>query len=302
MKKKIGIYLIGIILAMASFVLLRPDQAFAAVTTEQSDFEIQPILPDEQVDMSLNYFNLSYPRDVKRTIRMRVQNFTDHKIVVHSDLRNAYTQSGGGIDFTAKKTGLDSSLQTPFTQVAKLTKGAELIKLNPKEVKIISATIQMPKKDYRGMIYGDWHFIEYGNKGTKGANAVGGNYAYSVGIILQGSPYLSYPDLKYVETKPILYQRHPAMGIKLRDPKVMAITKATVSAVILKKGVLGSTHSFKATNVSIAPNSTLTLPISWNYEQLKAGEYEIRVKVKGQNFANKFPQTWQFKKWIEVNI
>ena len=121
-------------------------------------------------------------------------------------------QDGGGIDFTPSTKNLDRSLKTPFTTVATLDKGGATIQLAPKQMKVISATIKMPKQRYDGMIYGDWHFIEHVDKGESGGNAVGSNYAYSVGVVLRGQNYEVFPNVKYDETNPILFQNIPHLA------------------------------------------------------------------------------------------
>ncbi|MFR7699643.1 MAG: DUF916 domain-containing protein, partial [Lacticaseibacillus paracasei] len=144
------------LIAAAACILvgLAPQSVVAASKTETTDFEVQPVLPDAQANMKLNYFDLVYSKDTTHTIQMRVQNISDKNITVKSDLRNAYTQDGGGIDFTPSTKNLDRSLKTPFTTVATLDKGGATIQLAPKQMKVISATIKMPKQRYDGMIYG----------------------------------------------------------------------------------------------------------------------------------------------------
>ena len=298
MEKRVFSWMIGLSLFLG-IILGQQTIVHADVQTQTADFEIQPILPEEQVNASLNYFDLLLKPDSTRVIQMRIQNFSNKKITVESSLRNAYTQMGGNIDFTTDSSLLDKSLKTSFTQIATLTKGDQKIVLKAGETKMLSTTIKMPKAGYKGMIYGDWHFLERLKPDTK-TTATTSNYAYSVGVVLRGTDYEVYPKLSYGETAPILYRRHPAMGIKLRNTQPMAITKASVDATILQKGFNGSKHVYKATNLSIAPNSLLNIPISWSYNTLKPGDYEIQVKVKGLTFFNKFPHTWEFNKKFTV--
>lgn len=101
------------LIAAAACILvgLAPQSVVATSKTETTDFEVQPVLPDAQANMKLNYFDLVYSKDTTHTIQMRVQNISDKNITVKSDLRNAYTQDGGGIDFTPSTKNLDRSLK-----------------------------------------------------------------------------------------------------------------------------------------------------------------------------------------------
>ena len=286
-------------LTLLGLTVLQVSQAQADAQTQNADFEVQPILPDEQENQSLNYFDLSLAKDQQKTIEMRIQNFTDHKITVHSDLRNSITQIGGGVNFQKSTQGLDASLKQPFNKIVTLDKESETINLDPQETKILKAVVKMPSERVNGMIYGDWHFIQYMNK-RGGQSSVSSNYAYSVGVSLRGQHYKVYPELKYDKTESMLYRRHPAMGVKIRNTQPMVVNNVTAKAVVSKEGLFGSKHVFNMSKQSIAPNSVLTMPISWDYDQLKPGKYTVETVVKGQNLWNKLPMTWHFKKHFTI--
>jgi hypothetical protein len=273
----------------------------AASAADQNDFEVQPVLPDSQVDMSKNYFDLQARANGTQKIQMRVQNFTAKTITVQSNLRNAYTQDGGGIDFAPKNVAVDSTLKIPLTSIAKLDRGDETLKLGPHGVRVINVTIKYPKKQFGGMIYGDWHFLEKVNKNLKKKTAVHANYAYSIGVVLRGNRFDEIgPEMHYVGTNPFLYNKHPALGITLRNSKAMPLRAATVQASVAREGDSGLTRTYNASGFLIAPNSTMRLPISWNYDSMKPGTYLIKVKLQGQNYVTHFPMTWTFKKKFRV--
>lgn len=273
---------------------------YADAQTQNADFEIQPVMPSEQVDQSLNYFDVKYAPGTTHVIKMRIQNYTDHNITVKSDLQNGITQTGGDMKFQKSTAGLDSSLKTPLTSIAKLEKAAEVIKLGPNKATIVSATIKMPTEKQKGLIAGGWHFIEYVKGGNAKSQSVSSNYAYMISIDLRGSHYKVYPELKYASTKPMLHNGHPALGIKLRNVQPMVIKKASYKAVVYKEGLFQNKRVYQKTNSSIAPNSSVTLPINWDYDTLKPGKYHVDVKVTGQNLWNSLPMTWTFKKVIMV--
>lgn len=285
-----------VLLGLASF----SQPAEAATQTQNADFEIQPILPSEQVDKSLNYYDVNFKPGSTHVIKMKVQNFTDHKITLKSDLQNGMTQNGGGMKFQAATKGLDASLAVPFTKIASIKKADQVLHLGPQEATTISVTIKMPEEKFSGMIAGGWHFIEYLDKSGNESQSVSSNYAYMVSVNLRGSNYKVYPELKYDSTKPMLSSGHPAMGIKLRNVKPMVLKDVHFKAVLYKEGLFSSKRVYEKSGSSIAPNSSVILPISWNYKTLKPGKYHVDVKVTGQNLWNKLPMTWTFKKSFNV--
>ncbi|KRM24472.1 DUF916 and DUF3324 domain-containing protein [Latilactobacillus graminis] len=298
MKNKIKGLLLGTFFAAACFAMAS-NPTLAAVKTQNADFEIQRLPSETQVNNDVKYFDLKIAPGEREEIKMRVQNFTDHKITVKTDLRNSFTQVGGGVDFTSDTKQLDSSLAVPLTKVAHVNAKDRVLHLGPNETRDITATVKMPTGVTRGLIYGDWHFIEYlSSKGS--GSAVSSNYAYSVGVVLRGKNYKVYPELKYNKTKAILYKKHAGMGIDLRNTQPMILNNVTMQAVVAKEGLFASKHIFNVTDSQIAPNSKVTLPITWSYDQLKPGRYTVNVKVTGENNWNRLPMSWRFKKHFTV--
>lgn len=296
-----GILFIGIL-------IVSHNKVNAETNTKKMDFEIESVVSQYQVDKTKRFFDLALDPGKKEVLRMRIHNFSDKKITVHSDLRNAYTQMGGSINFDTKSAdvsqdnteGIIRDKAHVISKIGSVDKNSRVINLDPDESKVVTATIRMPEKRTRGMIYGSWHFIEYVKDTGKNRSSVSGNYAYNMAINLHGSPYKVYPELKYVKTEPIIKAGHPAMGIMLNNVEPMAINRAEVKAVIQKDGLFNSKRVFEASDRPIAPNSRLTIPISWGYDTMKPGKYMIKVAVKGQNLWNGLPMTWNFHETFTV--
>lgn len=276
-------------------------QVHADAQTQNADFEIQPITPEGQIDASKNYYDVEYKPGSTHTIEMRIQNFTNHKITVKSELQNGMTQQGGGLKYQTTTSGLDESLRHPLTTFASVEKADRVVHLGPNETTVIQAHIKMPSEKFSGIIAGSWHFIEYLKNGKNSSESISSNYAYETGIVLRGSHYKVYPELKYDSSGPILVDNRPAMGIKLRNTQAMLLKKVYVKAVVIKKGLFPDKRLFENANTSIAPSSSIVLPVAWNYDDMKPGKYEVDVKVTGENLWNKLPMTWTFKRTFNVS-
>ena len=286
------LFLVGLCL----LINLKPVQA---TTNQNADFEVQPVFDTSQTNQNLNYYNLKYAPGTTHQIKLRIQNYTEHPVTVHSEFKNAITGDGGENAFTASTQGLDRSLKVPLTTVVRLD-GSAKITLKAEEIRYLTATIQMPKENFRGMIYGSWHFIEYLQDNQKDRSAATSNYAYSLGVILQGKPYRVYPELKYQTTTPELYQGHPALAIQLRNTQPMVLNQVALTATITKQGLFSAKRVYQATNRVINPNSKIRIPVSWEYDRLKPGKYQVQVKVVGQNYWNHLPMTWRINRQFTV--
>ncbi|MFD1483936.1 DUF916 and DUF3324 domain-containing protein [Lacticaseibacillus baoqingensis] len=270
-----------------------------AASDDQNDFEVQPVLPDNQTNMAENFYDLKVKGSDRQTLQLRIQNFTGKTITVNSNIRNAYTQIGGGIEFTPKPR--TQSLKHPLTHMLTLPKAQQTITLGPHEATTLSAALSVPKESFKGMVYGDWHFTEKVAGATKNHTAIKAHYAYSVGVLLQGKHYATTSAaLKYAGTRPMLYNKHPAMAIAVANPQPMAMRQVAIKAQIMRQGDRNTVRTYQATKKMIAPNSTLKAPISWNYDAMKPGTYQIKIQVQGQNYANRFPIDQTFTRTFKV--
>ncbi|XRJ96767.1 DUF916 and DUF3324 domain-containing protein [Latilactobacillus sakei] len=295
MKKRINLCWL-LLIGICILINLKPAQA---ATDQNADFEVQPVFDTSQTNQNLNYYNLKYAPGTTHQIKLRIQNYTEHPVTVYSKFKNAITGVGGENAFTASTKGLDRSLKVPLTSVVRLD-GPKKITLKAEEIRYLTATIQMPKENFRGMIYGSWHFIEYLQDKPKDRSEATSNYAYSLGVILQGKPFRVYPELKYQGTTPELYQGHPALTIQLRNTQPMVLNQVALTATVTKQGVFPTKRVYQVTNRVINPNSKLKIPVSWEYDQLKPGKYQVQVKVVGQNYWNHLPMVWRINKQFTV--
>lgn len=265
-----------------------------------NDFEVQPVLPDNQTDQSENFYDLKVAKDTEQTLQLRIQNFTNKTITVKSDIRNAYTQVGGGIDFSAT-AATDQTLKHPLTTLLTLPKAQQTITLSAHEATTLTANLKIPKTGLKGMVYGDWHFTEKVNAKTEKHTAVKAHYAYSVGVCLQGKGYAqTSAALTYQNTRPFLYNKHPAMAITVKNSQPMAMRQVAITGQIALVGKANTKRTFQNSQVMIAPNSTLQVPISWNYDSMQPGKYQIKLHINGQNYANRFPIDQTFVKHFTV--
>lgn len=288
-----GLLLLGLVF------FINGNGVHAAGKNQNADFEVKPMFDTSQTNSALNYFNLKYKPGTKHEIKLQIQNYTEHEITIRSQFRNAVTDYGGVNAFTPEIKNLDPTLKTPLTEVVKLN-GSKKLVLKPEEIRYITATVQMPKNKFRGMIYGDWHFIEYLKNNNNDRSSATSNYAYSIGVILQGEHYRVYPEIKYIDTASELYQGHPAIMINVRNNQPMVLNHVSMKATIEKKGIFASKRLYEATNRVINPNSKMSIPVSWDYDRLKPGNYEARVKIKGENYWNHLPMTWTINRKFTI--
>ena len=268
---------------------------------EQIDFEVQMVKASQQVDQDKRFFDLEIAAGKKATIQVRIHNFGNKTIKVHSEIDNSLTQQGGGMIYRPTKAGIIRDTTHTLSDTATVNRADRVVTLAANETKTLSATIKMPTDQTQGMIYGTWHFIEYGKTSDTTSSSVSGNYAYNIGIMLHGQHYQTYPELKYQKVEPVIKNGHAALGIQLNNVKPMIIKNAQVKAVIAKDGFFKNKRVYQASNVDVAPNSQFTVPISWGYDQMKPGKYTVSVEIKGHNYWNQLPMTWHFKKQITVN-
>lgn len=288
------------IFLMSLFSFLQAKQPVSAKQT-QMDFEVQMVPANSQVNRENRFFDLGLEPGQKETFQVKLHNFSDRPIKVYSQINNSITQIGGGMIYRPTKIGIIRDTKHTLRDIAVVKSADQIVTIGPNAEKTVSASVKMPDNQTKGLIYGTWHFIEYGKKDDGSNSSVSGNYAYNVGVVLRGQDYKVYPELKYQTVEPIVKNGHPALGIQLNNIKPMVIKNARVNAVIYRQRLFKNKRVYQTTNVDVAPNSQFTVPISWGYDQMKPGKYTVDVAVKGQSYWNQLPMTWHFKKTITVD-
>lgn len=298
--KKTSIMLISFMAALGIVMRVNQKQAAAASNPNIGDeFVVRFSKPAEQKTTE-KFFHVQYEPDSTHYIKANILNTSDHKITIKVSVNSAVTGDRGGILYTNNLLNRDKTMKYPFSEIASIPKEDQKVTLQPGDNKIVKAKITTPKGFKEGTVMGNFKFSKVPDK-TSATQGIKSKYEYQYGVIVDSIQPKVYPTMQYVSTEPTLSAGYAAYGVTVKNPMPALIVQANISASISKEGLFKKKYFNEVQNVAIAPNSKFSFPISANFDQLKPGTYNVKMRITGKNYWNKMPITWTFNEKIEID-
>ncbi|MEG0544191.1 MAG: DUF916 and DUF3324 domain-containing protein [Carnobacterium sp.] len=277
---------------VGTFFIILSGSAYA----EGINYSVKANIPENQIDKSKSYFDLSIVPGQKQTLSLTVKNTSKIPITVNIIPTNATTNQNGVIDYSIIKKKEDSSLLHPFTTL--IDEGKQ-VKLEAEESKEIIFNITMPEETFDGIILGGFSITEDTSTKKDGESNEGvqikNEYSFVIGVSLKETEQKVIPELKLNEVRPTLINYRTAVILNLQNVMPVITNGLKVEAEISKKGSSEILYKETKEDLSMAPNSNFDFPISLSNEALKAGEYEASVK------ASAGEENWTFKKTFRIS-
>lgn len=287
---------------------------FGKVSANEFNFSVNPVLPENQAN-KVGYFDLLMKPGTSQTLTVSVENSTDKTVVVEQAIASATTNINGVVEYSPNTIKSDTSLSYNLADLAKLPKE---ITLTPHSKQDVHIEINMPNKDFKGIISGGITFKEKNtetktNSSSKGLS-IQNKYAYVVALLMQQDKAKVAPDLKLNTVAPGQVNFRNVINANLQNPKAGYLNQMYVNTTV--KSLTNSNLSYTSNKESMqmAPNSNFDYPISVGEGQrIQAGKYRLTMTVYGQKNLNgkyamkdvkgkeqKFDYQWQFTRDFEI--
>ena len=153
---------------------------------EEVYFSVSSVIPENQIDKNLSYFNLKVTPSSSQELQIKIFNNKNHEIKVKAIVTSSTTCRNGFISYTTL-TNYDDSLKYPLSNILKLDKSEYTVP--PRSFVTAKALLNMPEKSYDGIILGGLVFTksedepESKNKNEMTAK-IENEYQYVVGVML----------------------------------------------------------------------------------------------------------------------
>nr|WP_278250971.1 DUF916 and DUF3324 domain-containing protein [Enterococcus sp. DIV0212c] len=258
------------------------------------NFTVTPILPKEQAADVKSYFKLSgiKPKD-NVALSFEIANTSNEAIVVEVTPNNATTNKNGQIDYTQTLGEKDEAPPLAITDI--VTKKQE-VHLNPKEKKQVDFNLTAPETTINGMLLGGFYIREKdGNKveSTKGIT-IKNSFAYVVGLQVMGNNVDKLlPNLIVEKLGVNFVDGNENVVVKFHNTEAQIISKMSMEITIKKKNK--EITKIKKEDMSVAPNSTFSLPLEIDMEKLTAGDYTADIQVNSKQ------KKWTFTKKFSIS-
>ena len=275
--------------------------AFAAESAG-TGFYVRAVLPENQVDTGVTYFDLKMLQGQTQMLEVQVVNETDKEIAIEVKTISASTNRGGVIDYQTPDIR-DTTLAHPFSELAKPQ--TDLLSIPAYSTASAFVSVTMPEEEYDGVVLGGLVFTR--NPQTAEGNQEGVSlqnaFSYVIGVKLTETDVLVAPDfeLDRVAAETVNYQ--PAMVHILRN-KNAAIAKGISLTAVVRDSNGRTVAEVERQNVDMAPNSVMPWAVTPGAgveenppsAELQPGEYSTLVTLEYEGEVWRFEQNFTIQK------
>lgn len=255
----------------AILLILYPKMIFA----KSPNFTIKPVLPSNQRDVSVGYFDLIVSPNSEQSLEVDVTNFTNKQQTIHLYATNAKTNSNAIIDYGNSKRKL-GWIKEAFSFEN------EKIKLAPKEQKRVKIHLKIPADEFSGTVLGGLHFE---SEEKKSEELIQNRFAYSLAVKLQNKEdesideNLNLTDVRYSNQQVLT-------TIENQSPLIMSDLTFTYRVLDSKDKEV---YSKQITKRQIVPKDKFVYKIGLDNVLLPKGDYFLEMTIHSKN------QKWEWK-------
>ncbi|MBP2098180.1 DUF916 and DUF3324 domain-containing protein [Enterococcus rivorum] len=267
------IYIVGLFFPLSTFA-----EGNSQMNLEGFSFEV--ILPENQHNHEVTYFDLMMNPGQKQTVKIKMNNSSDEEIQISVKMNGAKTNSNGVIEYGPNQLENDASLKHDFIDIVK---GPKEVKIPAKSSIMAEFNISMPEATIEGYISGGIQLEQLNAEGVKKETETGmvvNKFAYLVGMLLSEKDTTAIkPDMKLNKVHPELQNYRNAVFVNFSNIMPVYTEDMTVDVQLMKKGSAEVLYNTKKSNMRMAPNSMINFPISMNGEKMVPGDYEAKILV-----------------------
>lgn len=267
------------------------NQTSLAADDNNKSYSVQAILPDNQLNKDVSYYDLQVTPKKSQTLDLVIFNTGSKPIEVETEINNAYTTDSATIGydkFSAKTYKSDNPSLSSLVE----GKRKKTVTIDANSSKKVSFVVNSPKKDFSGIILGGVTTTAIVNDSKSDKIDVANQIRYVKGVVLHSKPDQVDPNMNLESAAPRAINEAVGLGYSLNNLAPININEVSVKAVISHKGMKDINYS--ADNLQIAPDSKFNyfIPI----KHLKPGIYTTKL-----TFTSKSGYTKTFNNKLQVS-
>ncbi|MGM0219433.1 DUF916 and DUF3324 domain-containing protein [Enterococcus sp. AZ126] len=270
-KNRCSKWLISLILCFPFFFFL-PIKGLA----NNSGFYVTPVIPENQLENTVDYFNIGVPAAMDQTLEVVIVNESSEPKKLQLVLLDGMTTKDGTISYDKDHT-YDESQRYRMSKIAKLEQNEVTVEPNS------SATAKIQLKydisDFFGTILGA---INVSEKEEDSAQVgVNNSFAYNIPIKVRVAEESNENELNYKGVKLNAEKTKQTLDVTFQNPNPTILRNLNLSFNVYKKEKPSdSLWSSEMKEVELAPNSLFSPELSLIDSKLKAGKYVLKIVAK----------------------
>lgn len=284
--RKLMIKIVLVIMGIASITVPLKVEA-----SNGTSFSVHPVLPDNQIDKSKAYFDLSMEAKQKQIIEIEIKNNVDEDQIVTISSSAATSNQNGVIEYTPNKEEKDSSLIINFEDISDFQSEVTI----PGNSSIrFPVEINMLDKTFDGVILGGLTFQEKENSSKTNDNQITNKFAYSIAVMISQNDTVVPPELNLQSIDVTQSNLRNVIKATIQNEKATVLNHLELEASIYQEKQKTPIYHNQVTDYRMAPNSTLPFIISTNDKPLKAGKYILKMTARSED------KTWIWEENFEI--
>lgn len=261
------------------FLILLSLLSVQTVQASEFNFAVETILPENQRDSGVTYFDLLVTPGQQQELEIRLRNETPNELTIETVLMHAKTNSNGIVAYNDRITQKDDSLIVPLEE---LIEAENDITIPANEEIIFPMQLTVPEEAFDGILLGGITLQEKEKESAENDNSSEGltienKFAYTIGIMLTENEEEVAPELVLHDVFPEQRNYRNSIAANIQNPQPMLMNQMEINAVILEKN--GSDVLFERTaeELQMAPNSNFDFSIPLEGQEMVPGEYTARI-------------------------
>ncbi|MDR2278879.1 WxL protein peptidoglycan domain-containing protein [Vagococcus fluvialis] len=255
--------------------------------------QIETVLPDNQKNQSVSYFDLKMSPSDKQKVTIKVSNVTAEPLKFKVNYSDAKTTSEGNIEYSENE---NLKLETPLNYSFKeIVSGPGELIVPAKSTEEVEFLLSMPEKSYDGSIAGGVEFLQEINEEEQGALVT--QRSYLVGFKLSETDVKLPIDIDLGKTIVGTKNYKSAIIVPVNNLVGDYVEELAIQVEIIDESDQTIVMQSEKKMMRMAPFSTLEFPLYIEESLLAVGEYGMNVKVTAQdNFSKKWQQGFSVTK------
>lgn len=290
MKKAIYMAL-GLLMAVMSMRVV----PVLATESHYNAFSINGIIPDNQINKKVSYFDLRMTPGQEQDLQVEINNSgeatMEAKVVI-----NAARTGNNGVKIYTDKGELDSSMTYPIESLTEIITPTLKIPPHSKGTAIIK--LRMPNVDIKGTILGGI-VVTGSTEGSaqtsdKKTYDIDNKVAYALGLKLSMNDEPIAPNLNLQKAGATLTDYHPTIAAQLQNDQPMIMNGVKIQGEVYKKGSSKELSKVSIENGEISPNTNFNVIFDWKDKKVASGTYKLHLKATYQG------KVWEWNENFKV--
>ncbi|MEY8292957.1 DUF916 and DUF3324 domain-containing protein [Carnobacteriaceae bacterium 52-44] len=265
-------------------------------TTAQENrvpYSVKPILPENQLDPQVTYFDLAMEPKQEQDLEVQVYNSSNEPIKVSVTTHFAATNGNGILTYNGDIKTFDESMKYPFNKQSVVLE--KELNIEPKKQKTAIIKVKAPHESFDGQILGGIHFT-LKNDAMESEEAIGfqNEYAYVIGVNITelNNDKKVEPELILNGVEVGLINHRTGLQTSFSNKSPVLIEDLCFVGEIFQKGEEEALYDRTVENFSIGPNNKFHFPISFANQPLEEGDYIFKANVKNEEYEWNFEESF----------